>query len=112
MSDIQAQPVSNESQNPVKNPSMWFKPGNQLAKGRGRPRLDAQLREALRATALDNVATLVEIRDNKKNPANVRMACANSLLDRGFGKPREMKEDLVQEAQELLADEALQSLLE
>lgn len=88
-----------------------FKPG-QVANPKGRPRLDTQLRQALRAEGLASVQTLVELRDNKKNPANVRMACANSLLDRGFGKPREMKEDLVQEAQELLADDALQQLLE
>lgn len=97
---------------PKAEPKPWlFKPG-QSGNPKGRVAFETKLKQAFKAECMESLAVLVEIRDNKKAPFNVRMACCNSILDRGIGKPREMKEDLVQEAQDLLADEALQSILE
>ncbi len=53
----------------------------------GRPKALITVVELCRAETEANVRTLIELRDNPKVPPAVRAACANSLLDRGWGKP-------------------------
>jgi hypothetical protein len=52
----------------------------------GRPS-DAALKELCRAKTAAAIATLAEIMGNKKAPAAARVAAANAILDRGYGKP-------------------------
>lgn len=44
-------------------------------------------RELLAGQCVDSILTAVDLRDNPKTPAGVRLAAANSLLDRHLGKP-------------------------
>jgi hypothetical protein len=65
-----------------------------------RLRLVAELREAgvdavqavLKATVLDSVFTLIDIRDDPSTPAAVKSATCDRLLDRYFGKPTQRVE--------------------
>jgi hypothetical protein len=50
----------------------------------------------------DAIQTIVNIMHNKSNDAWVRLACANAILDRGYGKPREGQ---VVEQEDLLTTE-------
>lgn len=52
----------------------------------GRPKGDGDLRELARQHTEDAVATLVEICWNGENDG-ARIAAANAILDRGWGKP-------------------------
>jgi hypothetical protein len=45
------------------------------------------LREMAREHTEAALAVIVELMKNPQTPASVRLACANSLLDRGHGKP-------------------------
>jgi hypothetical protein len=47
----------------------------------------AEVREAAQQQGLASIQKLVEIRDNPKVPFIVQIAAANSLLDRGYGRP-------------------------
>ena len=53
----------------------------------GRPKILADVRELARAHTDTALNALVEIVENKKSPPAARVAAANSLLDRGYGKP-------------------------
>ncbi len=53
----------------------------------GRPKALITVTELCRAQTEANVRTLIELRDNPDVPPAVRAACANSLLDRAWGKP-------------------------
>jgi len=53
----------------------------------GRPKVLADVRDAARAHSVTAVNALVEIIENKKAPPAARVAAANSILDRGFGRP-------------------------
>jgi hypothetical protein len=65
-----------------------------------RLRLVQELKEAgvdavqsvLRATVLDSVFTLIDIRDDPNTPAAVKSATCDRLLDRYFGKPTQKVE--------------------
>jgi hypothetical protein len=57
------------------------------AKQTVRAELSKDVKELARATGPDDIQTLITIRDDKKAPYAVRAFCANSLLDRGFGRP-------------------------
>ena len=52
----------------------------------GRPKVVAEIRELARAHTVEAVETLVSIISNPKAAPAAR-AAANSLLDRGYGKP-------------------------
>jgi len=70
---------------PRKLPGRPFEPGKSGNPG-GRPRILADVQEAARkytAEAMDTLATIM--RDDKAPPAT-RVAAANSLLDRGWGR--------------------------
>jgi hypothetical protein len=53
----------------------------------GRPRIVADLQTAARALAPEALSVLAEIMANKRHPAAARVAAANAILDRGFGRP-------------------------
>ncbi len=55
----------------------------------GRPREVAEVRELARLHTPEAVATLVEIMQDKDAPPASRVSAANSLLDRGFGRPQQ-----------------------
>jgi hypothetical protein len=65
---------------------MPFQKGKSGNPGR-RPKIIADVREFARAHTATAMNTLVEIAENKKAPPAARVAAANSLLDRGYGKP-------------------------
>lgn len=67
-------------------------PGRPWKKGQsgnpsGRPRMDAELRDAAREYTQDALNVLVK--GLKNNSAAVKIKCAQELLDRGWGKPRQ-----------------------
>jgi len=47
----------------------------------------ADVRDAARAHSVTAINALVEIIENKKAPPAALVAAANSILDRGFGRP-------------------------
>ncbi len=63
-----------------------FKKGQSGNPG-GRPKAIAEVRDLARAQTEESVKSLVTIRDSAKAPPAARVAAANSLLDRGWGRP-------------------------
>ena len=53
----------------------------------GKPRLEAGVRELARKYTHKAIRTLINILDDPKANAAARSFAANSLLDRGYGKP-------------------------
>jgi hypothetical protein len=53
----------------------------------GRPKVLGDVQELARQKSPEAIETLVEIMNNDKAPPAARVAAANSLLDRGYGKP-------------------------
>ena len=53
----------------------------------GRPRVLGDVQELARERSPEAINTLAAIMDDKKAPPAARVAAANSLLDRGYGKP-------------------------
>lgn len=54
--------------------------------------IKASLAETAKAYTADAIGVLVEIMVNPMHPAAARATCANSLLDRGWGKPAQSLE--------------------
>jgi hypothetical protein len=71
--------------------STSFKPGNQAAKGHRNtlPSVIVDLRQAARALTPEAIATLRRLNNDEAIAPVVQLAAANSLLDRGWGKPKE-----------------------
>jgi HEAT repeat protein len=65
---------------------MPFKKGQSGNPG-GRPKVLGDIQELARVGSPEAIQTLREIMQNEKAPPVARVAAANSLLDRGFGKP-------------------------
>jgi hypothetical protein len=65
---------------------MPFKKGQSGNPG-GRPKAEREVVEAARAAGARCVEVLVDLLDH--NDSRVRLAAADHLLDRGFGKPRQ-----------------------
>jgi Family of unknown function (DUF5681) len=63
-----------------------FKKGQSGNPG-GRPKVVAEVRELARAHTGEAIETLVSIMTNTKSAPAARVSAANSLLDRGYGKP-------------------------
>ncbi len=63
-----------------------FKKGQSGNPG-GRPKVIAEVRDLAREQTEKSVKALVSIRDSTKAPPAARVAAANSLLDRGWGRP-------------------------
>ena len=53
----------------------------------GRPRVLTDVQELARERSPDAINTLAAIMDDQKAPPAARVAAANALLDRGYGKP-------------------------
>jgi hypothetical protein len=58
----------------------------------GRPKALRQVEESAREQTMDALKTLVTIHKNPKAPPAARVAAANALLDRGWGKARQALE--------------------
>ncbi len=65
---------------------MRFQPGVSGNPG-GRPKVTAQVIESAREHSPAAISTLVEIMNDHSAPHAARIAAANALLDRGYGKP-------------------------
>ena len=65
---------------------MPFKKGQSGNPG-GRPKILADIREVARAHTASAMNALVQIVENNNARPAARVAAANSLLDRGYGKP-------------------------
>jgi hypothetical protein len=65
---------------------MTFKPGVSGNPG-GRPKVVGELRALAREHTAAALEALVEIVGSKKAPPAARVAAANSILDRGYGRP-------------------------
>jgi hypothetical protein len=65
---------------------MPFKKGQSGNPG-GRPKVIAEVKELARAHTGEAIETLVAIMTNPKSAPAARVSAANSLLDRGYGKP-------------------------
>jgi Family of unknown function (DUF5681) len=63
-----------------------FAPG-QSGNPSGRPKRDEDIAALARAHTADAIAALVSIAENPKANDSARISAANSLLDRGHGKP-------------------------
>lgn len=62
--------------------------------GAGRPKgslnkATADVKQAAQAFTTDAISTLAEIMRSPEHPAAARVSAANSLLDRGHGKPKQ-----------------------
>jgi hypothetical protein len=68
-------------------PHTLWKKGAPSPNPGGRPALFAELREAAQLEGPASIRKLAEIRDNPKAPYLAQIAAANSLLDRGYGRP-------------------------
>jgi hypothetical protein len=53
----------------------------------GRPKIPAELREMARAASPQALQALIEVMADKAAPQSARVSAANSILDRGYGKP-------------------------
>ena len=53
----------------------------------GRPKVVAEVKELAREHTGEAIQTLVSIMSNPKSAPAARVSAANSLLDRGYGKP-------------------------
>jgi len=50
----------------------------------------ARVASLAREQTENSINTIIAIRDSADVPPNVRLAAANSLLDRGWGRPKEV----------------------
>ena len=53
----------------------------------GRPGVPADVRELCKSRAVDAINTLAAVMTDVEAPPAARVAAANAILDRGFGKP-------------------------
>lgn len=83
-----------------------------LRSGAGRPigaksKVGADIRELAQQYSTDAITALVSILNNQDSPAAARVAAANTLLDRGYGKPHQSIEATVTAAITDLTDAEL-----
>jgi hypothetical protein len=61
----------------------------------GRPKIFTEVKQAAREHTEAAINTLVAVMDNEEAPAAARVAAANAILDRGWGKPGQYVETSV-----------------
>lgn len=66
-----------------------FQPGQSGNPG-GRPKESSRVKELARAHSEAAVATLAMVMNDENAKPGERVAAANALLDRGYGKPAQM----------------------
>lgn len=66
--------------------STSFKPG-QIANPGGRPKAVAEVRALAREHSVEAMETLVQVMRNPSSPTNARIAAADAILNRGYGRP-------------------------
>lgn len=78
-----------ESQSRKKSPNRGSKPGERRGgRQKGTPnKATASLRDIARQYTDKAIEGLVAVLNNLEEPAAARISAANSLLDRGYGKP-------------------------
>ena len=78
----------------------------------GRPRVLGDVQELARERSPEAINTLAAIMDDKKAPPAARVAAANSLLDRGYGKPTQpISQTLTKIDPSTMSDEELASIV-
>ena len=58
--------------------------------GGGRPKIPADVKEAIRAACPEAVQFLIELMRNTREKTAYRLDAAKTLLERGYGKPESM----------------------
>ena len=70
----------------------------------GRPKQDPKIRELACVHGEEAVLTLVAMMTNKRSPPSTRVAAANAILDRAYGKPSSSLELTGKEGEALIPD--------
>jgi hypothetical protein len=79
----------------------------------GRPKIFTEVKQAAREHTEAAIAALVGVVNNKEAPAAARVAAANAILDRGWGKPGQYVETSVRNRPiRELTDEELLAIIE
>ena len=76
----------NRKEQPMPGKEKPFQKGQSGNPG-GRPKVLGDVQELARQRSPEAINTLVKIMQNEKAPPAARVVAANSLLDRGYGKP-------------------------
>lgn len=78
----------------------------------GRPKVIAEIQELAREHSPTAIETLVSIMRSPKASPAARVAAANSLLDRAYGRPAQKTETAPRSVRELSNDELLAIIAE
>ena len=78
----------------------------------GRPKLLGHVQELARQYATEALKTLVDISRDEKAPPAARVAAANAILDRGYGKPTQaVSQTFTRADPSTLSDEELAAII-
>ena len=87
MAEVAAMPIpANRTEQALRRANGTFRNGVS-GNPSGRPRIVADLQAAARVLAPEAFGVLARIMADERQPASARVTAANSLLDRGFGRP-------------------------